>query len=85
MTFRKNGVHVVNRDPSYERLARQRASILECSGCHDRIVVVEDQYVGGVRYGGSGGESWRGIHWWPTPGITSFGAEVPANVADAYG
>jgi hypothetical protein len=30
-------------------------------------------------------QSWRGIHWWPTPGSTSFGADVPIAVADAYG
>lgn len=85
VTFRKDGVHAVNRDGTYERLATQRVSMLECSGCHDRIVVVEDLHVGGVRYGGSGRASWRGIHWWPTPGRASFGPEVPVNVADAYG
>lgn len=85
VTFRKDGVHSISPDGTYQRLSRQRVSLLECSGCHDRVVVVEDQYVGGVRYGNSGGESWKGIHWWPTPGMASFGAEVPSNVAEAYG
>ena len=67
------------------RLASQRVSALECGGCHLGIAVIEDLYVGGVRYGNSGMQSWRGIHWWPTPGSTSFGADVPIAVADAYG
>ena len=72
-------------EPGGGRLPIQRASILECNGCRLGIVVVEDEYVGGVRYGGSGTITWRGIHWWPTPGASSLGTEVPAEVADAYG
>jgi hypothetical protein len=67
------------------RLPIQRASILECNGCGLGIVVIEDEYVGGVRYGGSGASTWHGIHWWPTPGATAFGSEVPAEIADSYG
>jgi hypothetical protein len=85
VTFRKDGIRAANRDGTYERLATQQVAILECSGCHDRIVVIEDQLVGGVRGGNSGPISWEGIHWWPTPGASSFGSEVPTEVADAYG
>ena len=85
VTFRKDGTYVANRDGSYERLSTQRVAILECSGCRDRIVVIEDQLVGGQRRGGSGRVTWEGIHWWPTPGAGSLGNEVPAKVAEAYG
>lgn len=67
-----------------ERLATQRVSILECSGCHDRIVVIEDQLVGGQLGGRSGTISWRGLYWWPIPGSGSLGEDVPTAVAQAY-
>ena len=67
------------------RLPIQRAAILECHACRLGIVVIEDEYVGGVRYGGSGAHSWHGIHWWPIPGAAAFGSEVPAEVADSFG
>lgn len=66
------------------RVPLQRAAIFECDACHRGIVVIEDLYVGGVRYGGSGHVTWHGIYWWPTPGTASFGPEVPSPVADAY-
>lgn len=66
------------------RIPIQRASILECQGCRLGVVVIEDLYVGGVRYGGSGMQSWHGIHWWPTPGAGSLPSEVPSTVAGAY-
>jgi hypothetical protein len=40
VTFRKDGIRAANRDGSFNRLSTQRASILECSGCGDRIVVI---------------------------------------------
>jgi hypothetical protein len=47
-------------------------------------LVIEDELVGGRR-GGSGGQiTWEGVHWWPTPGAQSLGAEVTTNVAGAY-
>jgi hypothetical protein len=67
------------------RLPIQRVSILECNGCRLGIVVVEDEYVGGVKYGGSGNVTWHGIHWWPVPGSGNLGAAVPSNVAESYG
>ena len=68
-----------------ERIPTQRVAILECNGCRDRIVVVEDELVGGVLGGRSGTITWEGINWWPTPGSAGYGTEVPASVADAYG
>jgi len=73
----------MNRGGSYERLSTERVSILECNGCGDRMVVVEDQLAGGTLGGRSGTIPWEGVHWWPTPGAQGFGAEVPARVGDA--
>ena len=84
VTFRKDGTYTTSPDGSYERLSTQRVAILECNACGDRIVVVEDQLVGGQRGGRGGAITWEGIYWWPTPGAGSFGSEVPTRVADAY-
>ena len=67
------------------RIPNQQATVFECDACRLGIVVVEDEYVGGVRGGKAGQVSWKGLHWWPTPGSASFGPEVPGTVADAYG
>jgi len=85
VTFRNDGTHLMERDGSFTRVATQRASILECHGCKDRIVVVEDELVGGHRGGRSGNITWEGIYWWPTPGGQGLEAEVPDQVAEAYG
>lgn len=84
VTF-KHGGYAMNSDGTRDRLASQRVAILECSGCNDRIVVVEDQLVGGQRGSRGGTVAWEGAHWWPTPGAQSLGSSVPPNVADAYG
>ena len=84
MTFRKSGGIVQYSDGSYGRPSNQRVAILECSGCRDRIVVIEDELVGGRRAGAAGTVSWEGVHWWPTPGARSLGPDVPTNVATAY-
>lgn len=63
-----------------------RLSVLECHGCHQNTVVIEEKYVGGVRHGSggrSGVEQWRGIHWWPTPGMQPSDPDIPAPVAEA--
>lgn len=77
----RQGVVLSNGQP----LVNQRASILACQACGRGIVVIEDEYVGGVKGGGSGSVSWHGVFWWPTPGSRSLGPDVPTNVADAYG
>jgi len=79
VTFRKDVLGADGR-----RLPLQQVSILECNGCRLGIVVIEDLYAGGERYGNSGTWKWHGIHWWPTPGSTSLDAEVPTTVSDAY-
>ncbi len=84
VTFRKDGGFVQYGDGSYGRQANQRAAILECSGCRDRIVVIEDELVGGRRGGRAGSVSWEGVYWWPTPGARSLGPAVPSDVATAY-
>lgn len=66
--------------------ASEQLTVLHCSYCQQNIVVIEERLVGGIRGGKSGAETWRGIHWWPTPGgNSSFGKEVPRSVADAFG
>lgn len=47
-------------------------------------MVIEDSYVGGVLHGSSGQTTWRGVHWWPTPGAGSFDPAVPAPIAAAF-
>lgn len=79
VSFRKDVFY-----PGGARLGYQQVSILECNGCQDRTVIIEDQYVGGVRYGSSGRTTWRGFHWWPTPGAGTFDPVVPAPIAAAY-
>jgi hypothetical protein len=64
----------------------QQVSTLQCQGCHQNTVVVEDEYVGGVRRrdgGNSGTGQWRGIHWWPMPGMQPGHRDVPDAVGDA--
>ena len=64
VTFRKDGSYVTGRGGLPGRIATQQVSILECNGCRDRIVVIEDQLVGGQRNGRAGTVTWEGIHWW---------------------
>jgi Domain of unknown function (DUF4145) len=65
-------------------ISEQQVSVLQCQGCADCTVVIEDSYVGGVRYGSSGRTTWHGIHWWPTPGAGTFDPAVPGPVAIAF-
>lgn len=61
------GAGGMEREPTYD----ERLTVLQCQGCRQNVVVIEEQYVGGrrTRHGGtrSGAVEWRGIHWWPTP------------------
>jgi hypothetical protein len=80
--------YAVNRDGGQERSYNQRLMVLNCQGCQQNIVVIEDQFVGGVstRAAGrmvGGTVQWRGIHWWPTPGGAPQDLSVPTAVADA--
>jgi hypothetical protein len=65
-------------------ISEQQVSVLQCSGCGDCVVVIEDSYVGSVLHGSSGQTTWRGVHWWPTPGAGSFDPAVPAPIAAAF-
>lgn len=73
----------MQQEPSYD----EQLTVLQCQGCRQNVVVIEEQYVGGrrTRDGGtrSGTYEWRGIHWWPTPGMRPGNADVPAAVSEA--
>jgi hypothetical protein len=84
VTFRKSDGYVQYGDGTLRRPANRHVAILECSGCHDRIVVIEDELVGGRRGGGAGAVTWEGVFWWPTPGAQTLGPDVPPDVASAY-
>src|SRR6266566_1734038 len=68
-------------DGRTERTHIEQATVLECAGCRQGLVVVEEQLVGGnpARLGGrlSGPITWRGIHWWPSPGAGTLDPDVP--------
>lgn len=63
-----------DRDGRRERVIDEQISILQCQGCSQNMVVVEEQYVGGrVRrdgFTGGGAIQWAGTFWWPAPGTT---------------
>jgi hypothetical protein len=64
----------------------EQVSILSCQGCGQNTAVIEEEYVGGVRRrdgGSSGACEWRGIHWWPIPGMQPADPDVPERIADA--
>jgi hypothetical protein len=75
-------------DGRTERNHIEQATVLECAGCHQRLVVVEEQLVGGIspRLSSrlSGSITWRGIHWWPSPGAGTLDPDVSGNVASAF-
>lgn len=85
VTYRKDGTYSVG-SAGPERLYDQQVAILECNGCRDRVVVVENEYVGGQlggrRVGGT--VHYRGAFWWPPRGAGGLGADVSAPVAAAY-
>ncbi|HEY6746067.1 MAG TPA: hypothetical protein VI357_10155 [Mycobacteriales bacterium] len=64
----------------------QDVLVLHADGCRQDLVVVEERLTGGLRDGAEGGTvTWRGIHWWPTPGATKASdASVPTNVAASH-
>jgi len=85
VTYNDSG-YVEGPGGGVQRLYDEQLSILECQGCRQNVVVIEEQYVGGRRKrdgGNSGTVEWRGIHWWPTPGMRPANPDVPATVGDA--
>lgn len=84
LTF--DGGYISTRDHERERTYTDRLSVLYCRHCHQGVVVVEEQHVGGqpARQGRTSGEvHWKGIHWWPLPDAGSM-SDVPPNVARAF-
>lgn len=70
-----------------ERDVLQRVAVLKCQGCGDNVVVIESKCIDGrpvpVSSGSrSGREEWRGIHWWPAPGMQPGDPDIPTSVAD---
>lgn len=84
LTYDDGTIH--NHDGSVERTWDEQISILQCFGCRQNMLVVEDQYVGGLRKRdsppGTGRLEWVGTFWWPAPGSATT-ADVPAAVLDA--
>lgn len=78
------GSNYMQDGTGYHRMAVERISILQCAYCQQNILVVEEELIGGVRNGRGGDVTWRGIHWWPSPGAGSLGADVSTDVARAY-
>jgi hypothetical protein len=87
VTFASGG-YAITAEGRQERIDSQQATILECSGCHERIVVVEDKYVGNQRTtevrGVGGIINYRGVWWWPPPGVADLDAAIPEMIAEAY-
>ena len=79
---------VVNSEGRRERDDFQQAAILECLGCHQRTVVIEDKWVGNARAAvpsrQSGTIHYRGLWWWPPPGAVDLDAAVPERIRHAY-
>jgi hypothetical protein len=86
LTFDDLGTYALSADGRRERLHDEQLAVLQCQGCRQNIVVVEEQYVGGRRKrdgGRSGSVQWRGIHWWPNLGMRTGDPDVPPGVASA--
>lgn len=79
--------YALDADGARQRTYFERLSVLQCQGCTQNIVVVEEQYTGGARRVDearrSGVVEWRGIHWWPAPGMRPGDPAVPVGVAEA--
>jgi len=73
-------------DGAKEPLVSDRVSSLICRHCHQGVVVVEEELIGGTprREGGhSGAVSQRGFHWWPLPEAKQS-PDVPPEIASAF-
>ncbi len=85
VTFDTTGAYFHDASGVAERPHDEQLSVLECQGCRQNVVVIEEQYIGGRRKRGgghSGVVQWRGIHWWPTPGMRPQDPDIPADVAE---
>jgi hypothetical protein len=72
----------------HERNDVERVAILECHGCHARVVVIEEKYVDDhrVKDGGNPGGTinYRGVWWWPPPGVSDLDPAIPDEIADSF-
>lgn len=68
-------------------LVFEQVSALQCAGCGQGVVVVEEEWVGEhparERQGG-GTISYRGIHWWPVPAAANLDASIPPEVVGGF-
>jgi len=85
LTFDLSGSYIVGNGGT-EIPYDEQVAILQCQGCNQNVIVIEEKYVGGRRQrdgGNAGTIQWRGIHWWPMPGMQPGDPDVPAPVAEA--
>lgn len=84
VTYTPDGGYSIDPNGEQHRLYDEQVTILECNGCRNCVVVIEEQLIGGVRGGKSGQVSYRGFHWWPPPSRGTLGRDVPDRIAEAY-
>lgn len=80
-------IGAAGRDGSWEPLVLERVSSLQCYGCGQAVVVVEEKWVGehpASQLGGGGTVTFRGSHWWPAPGAVNLDASIPEAVAECF-
>jgi hypothetical protein len=82
-------IGAAGRDGSWGPLVLEQVSALQCYGCRQAVVVVEEEeWVGGhparQRVGGGGAVTFRGIHWWPAPGAVNLDESIPDAVAECF-
>jgi hypothetical protein len=83
VTF-KAGVVAYHPGGGVQRIWDQQLAVMQYAYCQQNIVVIEEELHDGQRGKQSGLVSWRGIHWWPTPGSMDLGPDIPSDVASAY-
>lgn len=67
----------------------EQVSALRCFGCRQVTVVVEEQWVGNERsvdgtFRSGGTINFRGIHWWPPPGVSDLDESIPPEIRGAF-
>lgn len=75
---------VMNNEKSRSHI--DQVSVLECRHCKQRIVVIEEEWIGekARRLGGNSGfTSFRGVFWWPLS-ESKLSDDVPILISDVY-
>lgn len=72
----------------------ERVTALMCQGCEQGTVVIEEKWLGprtareaqGIKdaHGVGHAPTWRGFHWWPTPGVTDLDEAIPGATRSTY-